>query len=80
MDIDSYVDTHCFGRNFRPIVFKFQQCTVSTFLEKYTEKINIPICSAWNEYTLESGETVILVFGQGLWFGNMHVEVAYKYQ
>ena len=59
-----------FGMNFLPIIFTYQLCTVSLLLEKLPEKMNIPICSAGTAYTLGSGETVILVFGKGLLFGN----------
>ena len=43
---------------------------VSPFPEDYYEQINIPICTGANLYTMESGEVIILIFGQGLWFGN----------
>ena len=70
MDIVNNSDTHCFGRRFCPIDFKYQQFTVSPLLEKYPEQINAPIFSAGTIYTLGSGEMVILVFELGLWFGN----------
>ena len=31
---------------------------------------DIPICTAATAVELESGETIILEFGQGLWFGD----------
>ena len=37
---------------------------------KYSEQINIPICIGATSYTMESGEVIILIFGQGFWFGN----------
>ena len=69
-EIDNHADTHCFGCNFRVLHFTTQQCTVAPFLSEYPEQMDIPICSAGTAYQLESGETVILMFGQGLWFGN----------
>ena len=69
-EIDSHADTHCFGRNFRPLSWTGQECSVAPFLAEYSEQVNIPICTGTTAYTLETGETVILVFGQGLWFGN----------
>ena len=69
-DIDNHVDTHCFGRNFCPIFWTSKGCTVSLFLAEYSEQVNIPICTVTTSYTLPSGEVIILVFGQGLWFGD----------
>ena len=69
-DMDKYADTHCFGRNTWPISFTSEEYTVTPFLEKYSEQVNIPICTGATLYTMESGEVIILIFGQGLWFGN----------
>ena len=69
-DIDNHADTHCFGQNFRPIFWTSQECTVSPFLAEYSEQVNIPICTAATSYTLSTGEVILLIFGQGLWFGN----------
>ena len=43
---------------------------MSPFLPKYTEHMNVPICTVVNALTLDLGEVVILEFGQGLWYGN----------
>ena len=43
---------------------------VAPFLEEYSEQLNIPICTGATSYTMESGEVLILIFGQDLWFGN----------
>ena len=32
IDVDSHADTHCFGRNFRPIHWTGQECLVAPFL------------------------------------------------
>ena len=69
-EIDSHADTHCFERNFRPMHWTGQECSVSPFLAEYSEQINIQICTGATAHTLESGEMIILLFGQGLWFGN----------
>ena len=37
---------------------------------EYSEQLNIPICTGENLYTMESGEVVIIILGQGLWFRN----------
>ena len=69
-EIDSHADTHCFGQNFRPISWTGQECTVAPFLAEYSEQEHIQICTGATAYTLETGEVIILIFGQGLWFGN----------
>ena len=69
-EMDSHADTHCFGRNFRPLFWTGEECTVAPFLDEYNEQLNIPICTGATAYTAENGEVFILVFGQGLWFGN----------
>ena len=43
---------------------------MSPFLPEYVEQINVPLFTGVNDFTLDSGEVVILEFGQGLWFGN----------
>ena len=47
-----------------------QKCIVSPFLGEYPGKMNIPISSVGNAYTLKIIEAVILVFVQFLCFGN----------
>ena len=70
LEIDSHADTHCFGSNFRPIYFTQHECTVSPFLPEYSEQVNIQICTGATAYTAENGEVFVLIFGQGLWFGD----------
>ena len=69
-EMDNHADTHCFGCNFRPLSWTGEECSVAPFLAEYTEQEDIPICTGATAYTLLSGEVIILVFGQGLWFGN----------
>ena len=69
-EIDSHADTHCFGQNFRPVTWTGHECSVSPFLAEYSEQMNIKICTGATAYTLDTGEVVILIFGQGLWFGD----------
>ena len=68
--MDNHVDKNCFGRNICPVSFTSEYFTVSPFLSEYYEQVNIPICTGVTSYTMESGESIILIFGQGLWFGN----------
>ena len=69
-DVDSHADTHCFGRNFRPIHWTGQECSMAPFLSAYSQQENIQICTGTTAFTLDTGEVIILLFGQGLWFGN----------
>ena len=68
--MDNHADKHCFGRNIRLISFTSEECTVAPFLAEYSEQKNIPIFTGVTSYTMESGEVIIIIFGQGLWFGN----------
>ena len=68
MDIHSGI--HCFGRNIRLILFTSEEFTVAPFLAECSRQVNIPICTGATSYTMESGEVIILIFGQGLWFFN----------
>jgi hypothetical protein len=70
-EIDNHADTTCFGSNFTAVHFTGEQCEVSPFSEQYTSLTNIPVASAataWDDPT--TGETIILLFHQGLWFGD----------
>ena len=69
-EMENNADNHCFGAKFLPISLNLKECTVSPLLPEYTEQVNIPICTGGTELTINSGEVVILEFGQGLWFGN----------
>jgi hypothetical protein len=66
---DNHADTHCFGSNFRPIAWKDLQCTVSPFVDDLGSSNKVEICTGATAWDTPEGETVILVFGQGLWFG-----------
>jgi len=68
-EIDNHADTTCFGKNFGVISFTSEVCSVSPYLSKYDSITDIPICTAATAVNLDSGETIILEFGQGLWFG-----------
>lgn len=68
-DIDNHADSHVFGKNFLPLTFTNEVCTVSGFLGT-PQATDIPIYNAATAYTNENGETLILIFGRGLWFGD----------
>lgn len=67
---DNHADTHCFGPNFRPIEWMDIQCTVNGFMDGLGSAERIEICTGATAWDSEHGETLILIFGQGLWFGN----------
>ena len=69
-EIDNHADTTCFGKNFREISFTSEVCSVSPYLSEYDSVEDIPICTAATAVDLDSGKTIILEFGQGLWFGD----------
>jgi hypothetical protein len=39
-------------------------------LAEYESQDGVQICSGATAYTSDEGETIILIFGQGLWFGD----------
>ena len=69
-DIDNHADTHYFGNNFRPLSWYDLMCSVSPFLFKYTTTANVELCMAATAWTIHTVQVYILVFGQGLWFGD----------
>jgi len=69
-EIDNHADTTCFGKNFRVISFTSEVCNVSPYLSDYDSITDIHICTAATAVDMDSGEAIILEFGQGLWFGD----------
>ena len=45
-------------------------CSVSPLISEYTTTYNVEICTAATAWTSHTGQLYILVFGQGLWFGD----------
>ena len=43
---------------------------IKNVLVEYSEQVNVPICTGATSYTMESWEGMIIIFRQGLWFGN----------
>ena len=69
-ELDTRADTICAGKNFRALELTGQTCEVSGFHQSFDSLKNVPIAKAATAYTLETGETVILVFNEVLFFGN----------
>ena len=71
MEIDNRADTTVFGANMTVISFTGQACDVQAFKESMPTEKDIPIATAATAYDdPETGETIVLEFNQGLWFGS----------
>ncbi len=71
MEIDNRADTTVFGANMTAIAFTGQTCDVQPFKETMPPERDVPIASAATAYDdPDTGETTILEFNQGLWFGD----------
>ena len=68
-DIDNHTETHCSGKNFRPLSWSDLMCSVSPFLFEYTTTDNVEICTAVTTWTSHTGKVYIIVFGKCLFFG-----------
>ena len=70
-EMDSHADTTCFGPNFRVTHETDQECNVYPFTSSYDPIKKVPVVSACTAYDCpETGETYILEFHQGLYFGD----------
>ena len=70
-EIDNNEDTQCFGNNFRSLSCSDLMFSVSPFLSEYNTTDNVEICTAATAWTSHTGQVYILVFVQGLWFGEI---------
>lgn len=70
IEMDNHADTHCFGKNFTPILWTSEKCNVSGFTSTMPAIESVPICTACTAYDDPvTGATIILEFPQGLWLG-----------
>jgi hypothetical protein len=70
-EIDNHADTICAGPNWKLLELSGEYCTVSPFSTDYQPKQNIPIARCATTYTCPaSGDSVVLVADQVLWFGD----------
>jgi hypothetical protein len=70
-EMDTHADNSVAGANF--LIYKFDgtTCEVTPFTNQYQSMKNIPIVSAATAWTdEETGETIILLFHQVLWYGD----------
>ena len=70
-EIDDNADRICAGLNWRLLELSGEYCNVSPFSADYQRKTNIAIAKCATTYTCpSSGDSVVLVADQVLWFGN----------
>ena len=76
-EIDNHADTICAGPNWKLLELSGEYCNVSPFSAEYQPKQNVPIAKCAMTYTcLITGNSVVLVADQVLWFGNeLHFSV-----
>jgi hypothetical protein len=70
-EINNHADTICAGPNWKLIELSGEYCNVSPFSTEYQPKPNVPIAKCATTYTCPTtGDSVVLVADQVLWFGN----------
>lgn len=70
LEIDSRADTVCCGKGFVPIGDTDIECDVYGFHPGMEAVKNVPVRTCATAYDHANGETIILEFGQALWFGD----------
>ena len=58
-EIDNHDDTHCFGANFRLILFTSEDWPLYPFLPEHKKELNVPICTGFTDLTLDYRELLI---------------------
>ena len=72
LEPDSHADTMVAGANMLCLVFTGQTCTVKPFTDKYEPVVDVPVVTAATAFDHPcTGETIILMFHQALWFGTL---------
>ena len=71
IELDSHADTCVLGPTFIKLFDTGQRVSVSPFISSYNQIKDIPIVTAATAIQHHStGETIILIINQGLWFGD----------
>jgi hypothetical protein len=71
VELDTHADTCVAGKNFIVLSFTGRECDVYPYSQQYEAVRNIPIVSAATAIQHpNSGETLILVFNEVLWYGD----------
>jgi hypothetical protein len=68
-EMDSHADTSCAGANWKAIELTGLTCDVSPFTQDYDAVKDVPVATCATAVADESGETIILVCHQMLYFG-----------
>jgi hypothetical protein len=81
-EIDNHADTICAGPNWKLLELSGEYCNVSPFSPDYQPKLDVPIAKCATVYTChDSGESVVLVADQVLWFGqDLHCSLINPHQ
>ena len=81
-EIDNHADTICAGPNWRLLELSGEFCSVTPFSSDYEPKTNVPIAKCATVYTCpDSGQSVLLVADQVLWFGaDLHCSLLNPHQ
>ena len=70
-EIDNHADTICAGPNWKLLELSGEFYSVTPFSTDYQPKVNIPVGRCATTYTCpETGQSILLVADQVLWFGN----------
>jgi hypothetical protein len=69
LEVDSQADATCCGKGFVPIMEVDMVCDVAGFHPTMDKIKDVPIRTCACAYDCATGETLILAFGQALWFG-----------
>ena len=70
IELDSHADTSVIGNNCRVISYTDKTCQVAPYHPDYDSMQDVPIVQAGTAYdNPETGETLILIINQGLYFG-----------
>ena len=82
-EIDNHADTICAGPNWKLLELTGEFCNVTPFSSDYKPKSNIPVAKCATTYTScqDSGQSVVLVADQVLWFGaDLHCSLINPHQ
>ena len=81
-EIDNHADTICAGPNWKLLELSGEFCSVTPFSADYQPKVNVPIAKCATTYTCpDSGQSVVLVADQVLWFGaDLHCSLINPHQ
>ena len=72
MEMDSHADTVVLGKNCVVISFTGRECDVSPYTDTYDSIKGVPIVTGASAWTCpDTGETMILVFHEALWMGDV---------